>query len=231
MWVPLDSRSDFGRELGASKGLFLPHLVDDPDRRTPNGGLNTPLNARTLHLGILMTNEAQAARSPGVTLPSKIQLLKTLRMLAGSFGSDSEDELCANGAAYLRRRHGEDAAETALRRTIELVPDCTFCRGDLIGSLFVGATAENLDADSSLQEAATEFLVWSSYDQSRSANRDAVLYCGLAALTYLGRISERNALLSKHGEVVKSSPWLSDRVVTLRKARPNRIGDIACDFE
>jgi hypothetical protein len=151
VWAPIDTASPLGRALGASADLSLPHLVDDPHRHTPEGGLRTMLNAKTLSLGILMTTDEG---SPFVALlPTRQQLRVALRLVAQDLRLASEDELCANGAAYLRDRYGPDAGLTALRRAVELLPDSVLCRGDLVTGLFMRTTATGQNAPADLEEA------------------------------------------------------------------------------
>lgn len=225
VWAPIDTASPLGQALGASADLSLPHLVDDTHRRALEGGLRTMLNAKTLSLGILMTTDEG---SPFVTLlPTRQQLRVALRLVAPDLRVASEDELCVNGAAYLRDRYGQDTGLTALRRAVELLPDSVLCRGDLVTGLFMRTTATGQNAPADLKEVATVFLAWQRGSTSRSANEAVVFYCGLAALTYLARLAEREQLLTSHQPLVARSTWLREQLLRLHKARPGHLADVA----
>jgi hypothetical protein len=225
VWAPVDTVSPLGRALGASADLSLPHFVDDPHRHTPEGGLRTALNAKTLSLGILMTTDEG---SPFVALlPTRQQLRVALRLVAQDLRIASEDELCASGAAYLRERHGPATGLTALRRAVELLPESVLCRGDLVAGLFIQATGADQKTQANLEEAAAVFLAWQRETTSQCANEEVVFYCGLAALTYLARLAERDQLLTSHQPLVARSSWLREQLPRLHTARPGHLADIA----
>lgn len=225
VWTPVDTASPLGRALDASAELSLPHLVDDQHSRTPEGGLRATLNAKTLSLGILMTTDEG---SPFVALlPTRQQLRVALRLVAQDFQLASEDEVCASGVAYLREQHGPDAGLTALRRAVELLPDSVLCRGDLVAGLFMRATVAGQNVSADLEEAAAVFLVWQRESTSRCANEEVVFYCGLAALTYLARLAERDQLLTSHRPLVARSAWLREQLPRLHHARAGNLADVA----
>jgi hypothetical protein len=229
VWAPVDTTSPLGRALGASADLSLPHLVDDPHRHRPEGGLHTALNAKTLSLGILMTTDEG---SPFVALlPTHQQLRVALRLVAQDLRVASEDELCASGAAYLREQHGSDTGLTALRRAVELLPDSVLCRGDLVAGLFMRATGAGQKAPADLEEVAAVFLAWQRESTSQCANAEVVFYCGLAALTYLARLAERDQLLMSHRPLITRSSWLRDQLPRLHNARPGHLADIAITMQ
>jgi hypothetical protein len=225
VWAPVDPASRLGTALGTGADLSLPHFVDDPHRHTPEGGLSTTLNAKTLSLGVLMTTDEGSPFVP--LLPTRQQLRVALRSVAQDLRSASEDELCTNGAAYLRERHGPDAGLTALRRAVELLPDSALCRGDLVTGLFMRATGTGQKARADLEETAAVFFAWQRESTSPCANEEMVFYCGLAALTYLARLAERDQLLTSHRHLVARSAWLREQLPRLRTARPGRLADIA----
>ncbi len=229
VWAPINTASPLGMALGAGVGLSIPHLVDDPHRRTPESGLRTMLNAKTLSLEILMTADEG---SPFVALlPTRQQLRVALRLVAQDLRLPSEDELCANGAAYIRDRYGQDAGVTSLRRAVELLPDSVLCRGDLVTCLFMRATTTGQNAPADLEEAATVFLAWQRGSTSGSANEAVVFYCGLAALTYLARLAEREQLLTSHQSLVARSAWLREQLPRLHKAWPGHLAGVALTIQ
>ncbi len=227
VWAPVDAASSLGKDLGADSSLALPHLIDDPLRHAPGGGLSATLNAKTLSLGILMTTDESA---PGLYLsPSHQQLRIALQLAAKDLQSASEDDLCCNGSGYLREKHGPNAAVAGLQRAVELLPDSVLCRGDLITSLFMRATRTVQNAQADLEEAASVFLAWQCEATSLCSNEDVVYYCGLAALTYIDRLAERNQLIMSHKEILAHSQWLQKQLSHLHNARPWQIVDISLE--
>ena len=111
---------------------MLPHYAENFSENPRE--LDVSLTARTLILGIFVTTSE--SRIIVGTRPTNEQLLKVLGVARADLGVSSEDELCVTATSYLRNKCGPDRAIRSLRRAIQLVPTSTFCRADLITSLF-----------------------------------------------------------------------------------------------
>ena len=223
VWVPVEPLSPLGLHLGRSL-VNMPHTVP-----TPSGTVvAAPLDARSLSIGILLAGDEAPSTGPAPTLA---QLRAALAFAARELGVLSEDELCADAVAWLREHQPAPVALRAMRRAVVLVPDSVVCRGDYIVTLFSAACKQPDAAEPLLRAAASEFREWRNGPTGRCHNEEGVLYCGLAALTYMGQNDVREFIGTIRADLLARSSWLRDGLSRLKQAKPGRMEDVALAFE
>ena len=80
-----------------------------------------------------------------------------------------------------------------------------------------------------LREVAVLFERWATLETRGRPDEAKIWYVGFAALTYIGKDAEREALVAAIGEVLARSRWLRDQLPRLRAAGPRWIGGIALE--
>jgi hypothetical protein len=224
VWAPVDSSSRLAAVFEGNSTISLPHFVDEASHPASRSK-RFVLSARTLSLGILVTGGEPSRYVDFDATPEQLRAL--LRLAGRDMGVSSEDQLCSDAAAYLRHRHGDEVALTALRHASMIVPDGCLARGDLIVSLFIRATKPaGHGPPEELSEAAQHFRTWQSSDTSACRNEAMIFYCGLASLSFLGRTWERDAIVTSHGNRLCGFSWLQVRLARLRAAQAGCISDI-----
>jgi hypothetical protein len=186
VWQPFSADSDLGRKLGLKQTTALPYALHGIESANLEAGRGVQLNGRGLVLGILQA----ADRAPSFLHcepATPEQMRCALSLIAQDLGEPDEDALATNASAYLGARYGNPHAVEALRNATRIIDDAALSMGDLVTGLFNEADARPDERAALLDEAVTAYAKWLQRSPLRSDNAQAVAYCGVAALIYLGR--------------------------------------------
>lgn len=222
VWHPEADTDPIAQALGV-RGLSLPHLLLDAD--TSGGGIRGVLDARTLVLGILTAPELWPNYVSGPRLADK-DLRTILRLCATDLRFANEDKAAARAGSYLFDTVNEELAFRAWHRAARIIPDGVRIRANLIAIQFLAAGRSDRERVERLNDVTVHFPVWRRLDTTTCVNEDWAWYAGLAALTFLGRMEERDALLPEIPARVISSPRVGRRFDQLRTARPWHIDEV-----
>ena len=216
VWQPEADDGPVARSLGKS-GLWLPHLLIEPDRS--GGGIRGVLDARTLVLGLLTVEEPWPSfvRGPRLTDP-EIRII--LGLCAAEMGCADEDKAAALAGIFLDGRLGADRALDALRRAVRIIPDGPRVRADLMVFSFYAAGTTDVGRAERLNEVAEHFPIWRRLPEPEMRNEGWVWYVGLAALTYLGRLAERDGVFGQVPARILALERVGPRLERLRTVGP-----------
>ena len=227
-WLPEPPQSPFSVLAGGADTVWLPYLAEGAERRGGEVRLEGTFDPAALVLGVLLTGRERPRFVAGPT-PSEAELCWLLRQCAYLLELRSVEQVVQRATAHAFQRHGRGAAKQALRRAVELLPDCVVCLGDLMANLFLEACAEEGAVEDDLREVAALFERWGRVDTRLHPDEARIWYVGLAALTYIGKVAEREARVAAIEEVLARSKWLRDQLPRLRAAGPGWMGGIALE--
>jgi hypothetical protein len=229
VWMKWPADHPFYQRIGPPAGVMLPHFVDGETHKKLMSKQQVMLQSWNLLLGVLLVEEDDY-----VTLsrrPTKDQLRAVLSWVAEDLHIASADEAAAHAAGYLRTRHNLSLATRALLQAMTLLPKSLFCCADLMATFWRVTEHRPAMAEEMLYFVAEHFLLLEPEATRHLPNEPFVLYIGLAALVYLGKMELFYECLHKHGERIGSDPWLMRRVGRLDKIKPGRFGDLALGLD